>query len=149
VGPAGQQLWLMTLVAYFFFGLVNGWLIGLTPDNERLNGLAQIIFFWSPAVVSMVLLKRAQGMKRKLFMGLVAVAAVWFAAFPTILSGAWNMLTKGYNPDVKLTTSETSGDWRICHYHFSPSSGFGEDNDFSTREKPVFPGIKIVRKSDR
>lgn len=144
-----QPLWLLALFAYFFFGLVNGAFLGLTPEDERLNGLAQLMFFWSPFFVSVYLFIHSKSLKRKVLLGLTGITTIWFAAFPTILSGAGNMLVRGYNPDVKLVSSEQQSNWRICHYHFSPSSGFGEDNDFTTREKEVFPGIKIVRKVEK
>ncbi len=144
--PAGSApKWLLFFVSYFFFGLINGTVIGLTPENEHLNGLAQILFFWSPIIVCITIARFAANKRKKMLLLLAAFPTLWFAVLPTVMSGAWNMLTRGNNPSVSLVSESSEGEWEICQYHFTPK-GFGEPNDYQTREKSVGFGFKIVRK---
>ncbi|GEM_PF-1005125 len=143
--PKTTPKWLLLFVAYFFFGLINGTFIGLTPANECLNGLVQVIFFWSPLVVCITAIRFAASKRKKLLMLLALFPTLWFAVLPTVMSGAWNMLTKGYNPSVSLVSERQEGEWNICQYHFTPK-GFGEPNDYQTKEKAIGYGFKIVRK---
>ncbi len=141
----GMPKWLLFFVAYFFFGLVNGTVIGLTPENEHLNGLAQVLFFWSPLVVAVTAARFANDKRKKLLMLLALLPTLWFAILPTVMSGSWNMLTQGSNPSVSLVSEANEGEWKICQYHFTPH-GFGEPNDYQTKEKTIGFGFKIVRK---
>jgi len=142
---SGIKNWPLLFVAYFFFCLVNGTAIGLTPENEFLNGFAQVIFFWSPLMVCIALSQSTENKGKKMMFLLAIIPTIWFAVLPTIMSGAWNMLTTGHNSNVRLVSVKADGQWQICHYHFSPKD-FGEPNDYQTREKSLGCGFKIVRK---
>lgn len=137
--------WLLIFVVYFFFGLINGTVIGLTPENEFLNGFAQFMFFWSPLIVTIAAGSVAPTRAKKILSLLAIIPTLWFALLPTVMSGAWSMMTTGANPSVTLVSKTQDHEWKLCKYHFEPK-GFGEPNDYQTKERAIGWGFKIVRK---
>lgn len=133
----------LPLVIYFVAYSLNALAGGYCLTSARVDALAEIFFFWTPALAAGCLLLGSRWLK---FTGAVLIlplaGGALFAGQYFHLYERFQSEMSPYGPLAKVY--EAKG-WHICRYE-SPWSGGGAAAVTYTREKEVGPYIKYVKK---
>ncbi len=135
--------YVIPLALYFVFYLVNVIAGGYCLSSERMNALAELFFYWTPALGALCLLLGAKAVRLTgtiLFLPLAGAAVYAGMYFHTYERFETQISING-----PLVKAYDANGWRICRYESSWING-NQPGTTYTREKDVAPYVVYTRK---
>jgi hypothetical protein len=135
--------YIIPLVLYLVFYVVNFGAGGYCLSSDRMNALGDIFFLWTPALCALCLLIGSKWLK---LAGAVLILPLAGAA---VYGGqyyhAYERFQTESSPYGPLIKAYDANGWRICRYESSWNTG-NQPGITYTREKDVAPYIRYVKK---